>query len=155
MIKYAEQHISENDVKHVLKTIKSDFLTQGPLVEKFENTVTKFCRSKYGVAVNSATSALYLAYKSLGVSNGDIIWTSPITFVSTVNAAVHCNAKVDFVDIDIDTFNISIDLLTKKLEIAKLNNTLPKVITPVHLGGSSPEMKKKFINYLKNINLKF
>ena len=144
MIKYATQDISKQDILRVTKTLKSSFITQGPEVEKFEQKISRVCDVKYCVSVNSATSALFLAYKALGVSKGDYVWTSPITFVSTINSALHLQAKVDFVDINASTFNISASILKKKLEKAKSQNRLPKVITTVHLGGSSPNMREIF-----------
>ena len=100
MIKYAKQDVSLKDIQSVVKVLKSEYLRQGPVVDSFEKKVSSYCKSKYAIAVNSATSALHLAYLSLGLSRGDYLWTSPITFVSTANAALHCGAKVDFVDID-------------------------------------------------------
>ena len=135
MIPYSKQYIDKEDKKEVLKILNSQILTQGPIVEKFENKICKFVNSKYSLAVNSATSALHLACMAVGLKKGDLAWTVPITFAATVNCIVNCGAKVDFVDIDPDTFLISIKDLKKKLIIAKKNKKLPKVIIPVHLGG--------------------
>lgn len=142
MIKYARQDVSQKDMSEVLKVLKSDFLTQGPYIEKFEHKVAEFCKCNYSIAVNSATSALHLAYLSLGLTKGDRLWTSPITFVSTSNAAIFCGANVDFVDIESDSFNMSIEALEIKLEKAKIKNQLPKIIVPVHFGGQSCDMKE-------------
>jgi UDP-4-amino-4,6-dideoxy-N-acetyl-beta-L-altrosamine transaminase len=122
--------------------LRSDYLTQGPLVPAFELAVRTYCGAEYAVAVNSATSALHLACLSIGVTTGDVVWTTPISFVASVNCALYCGATIDFVDIDSKTYNISIDALTAKLEKAEQNGTLPKVIIPVHLAGQSCEMSR-------------
>ena len=92
------------------------------------------------MAVNSATSALHIACLALGVGPGDIVWTSPVSFVASANCALYCGAKVDFVDIDTDSFNISVSALTSKLEQAKKSSLLPRVVIPVHLAGQSSDM---------------
>lgn len=140
MIPYGRQDIDENDIKAVLEVLKSDWITQGPNVEAFENCVAKYCNAKYGVSANSATSALHIACLAIGLGEGDILWTSPITFVASSNCALYCGASVDFVDIDLDTYTISIPALTEKLEQAERIGKLPKVIVPVHLGGHSSDM---------------
>jgi len=142
MIPYGKQEITNEDIESVIQVLKSDYLTQGPVVPEFENVVTDYCNVKYGVAVSSATAALHISCLALGVERGDIVWTSPITFVASANCALYCGATVDFVDIDNLTYNISIDCLIDKLEIAKSENKLPKVLIPVHLSGQSCEMKK-------------
>lgn len=142
MIPYGRQNISEDDIQSVIEVLRSDFLTQGPIGTKFEKAVAKYCGARYGIAVNSATSALHLACLSLGVGPGDTVWTSAITFVASANCAVYCGAKVDFVDIDPVTYNMSVDYLEKKLIKAKKNNCLPKVVIPVHLCGQSCDMEK-------------
>ena len=142
MIKYATQDLSKKDIQEVIKSLNSDYLTQGPYIEKFEKKLSNYCKSKYSVAVNSATNALHLSYLALGLKKGDYLWTSPITFVSTANAARYCGAKVDFVDIDISTFNISLELLEEKLKKSKKIGKLPKIVVPVHLGGQSCDMRK-------------
>jgi len=140
MIKYAKQDVSLKDIQSVVKVLKSEYLTQGPVVDSFEKKVSSYCKSKYAIAVNSATSALHLAYLSLGLSRGDYLWTSPITFVSTANAALHCGAKVDFVDIDPISYNICIKTLEDKLNTAKKLGKLPKILVAVHMAGQSPDM---------------
>lgn len=140
MIPYGRQSISEEDIQAVVDVLKSDFLTQGPVVPAFEHTVATRCGSKYAVATNSATSALHISCLALGVGPGDIVWTSPITFVASANCALYCGAKVDFVDIDPRTYSLSLESLTAKLEKAELEGKLPKVVIPVHLGGQSCEM---------------
>ncbi len=139
-IPYGRQDVSEEDISAVIKALKSDFLTQGPLVPEFEKKISKFCGAEFGVATNSATSALHIACLSLGVGSGDIVWTSAITFVASANCALYCGAKVDFLDINQDTYNICLDSLKKKLLLAEKTNTLPKVIIPVHLAGQSCDM---------------
>ena len=116
MIKYGQQSIDQSDIDSVVDILKSDWLTQGPTVPKFEESVASKVGAKFGVASNSATSALHIAYMSLGLKPGDSVWTSPNTFVATTNAAIFCGAKVDFVDIDIETFNIDVNLLETKLK---------------------------------------
>lgn len=140
-IPYARQSISKNDIDAVQTVLKSDFLTQGPLVPAFENAISNYCNVEYSVATNSATSALHIACLALDVGPGDIVWTSPNSFVASANCAVYCGAKVDFVDIDQDTFTISIPALVAKLNYAKENKTLPKVVIPVHFAGQSCDME--------------
>lgn len=141
MIPYGRQHITDEDIQAVVDVLKSDFLTQGPVVPAFERAVCDYTGAKYGVAVNSGTAALHIACLALGLSKGDWLWTTPITFVASANCGLYCGAKVDFVDIDPVTWNISIDRLKEKLEKAKLENRLPKVIVAVHLSGLPCDME--------------
>ena len=141
MIPYGRQEISKDDIQSVIQTLKSDWLTQGPNVQNFEGLVAESVRSNFAVAFNSATSALHIACKSLNLKKGDIVWTSPNSFVASANAAIYCGAKVDFVDIDPLTYNLSIEKLEKKLIYAKKKNCLPKIIIPVHFAGQSCDMK--------------
>jgi UDP-4-amino-4,6-dideoxy-N-acetyl-beta-L-altrosamine transaminase len=140
MIPYGRQSISEADIEAVIEVLKSDYLTQGPVVPQFENAVAQYCGAEHAVAVNSATSALHIACLALGVGKGDIVWTSPISFVASANCALYCGAKVDFVDIDPHTYNLSIDCLKEKLAHAELIGKLPKVVIPVHLAGQPCDM---------------
>jgi UDP-4-amino-4,6-dideoxy-N-acetyl-beta-L-altrosamine transaminase len=140
VIPYGRQNISDEDIKSVVDVLKSDYLTQGPEILNFEKAIANYTNSKFGVAVNSATSALHISCMALGLSKDDILWTSPITFVASANCALYCGAKVDFVDIDSKTYNMSIKALSEKLEIAKKENKLPKIVIPVHLSGQSCEM---------------
>lgn len=142
MIPYGRQNISEEDIQSVVNVLRSDFLTQGSIVPEFEKAISTYCKVKHAIAVNSATSALHLACMALEVCKGDIVWTSPISFVASANCALYCEANVDFVDIDPRTYNISISRLAEKLENARKNNILPKVLIPVHLCGQSCEMDK-------------
>ena len=141
-IPYGRQNITRDDIKAVIKVLKSDLLTQGNLLEDFEYNLSKKVASEYAVAVNSATSALHIACLALGLSKGDYLWTSPITFVASANCGIYCGANIDFVDVDKNSALISIEALKKKLKKAKLENKLPKILIPVHLGGSSCDMKK-------------
>ncbi len=142
MIPYGRQNISEEDIAEVVETLKSDFLTQGPKAPLFEKIVSDYCGSKYGVSANSATSALHIACMALNLSIGDRLWTSPNSFVASANCALYCGAKVDFVDIDPSTYNLSTKALEKKLIQAKKDNTLPKIVIPVHFAGQSCDMEK-------------
>jgi len=140
-IPYGRQNISDEDIAAVLDTLRSDFLTQGPLVPEFEKKLAEYCGVAYGVAVNSATSALHIACLALGVGPGDAVWTSPITFVASANCARYCGADVDFVDIDPRTYNLCAERLAEKLEQAQAQGKLPKVVIPVHLAGQSCDMR--------------
>jgi len=135
MIPYARQSINDEDIRVVVDVLQSDWLTQGPAVERFEQAVAKYCGAAHAVAVNSATSALQLAYLALGLGKDDIVWTSPNTFVATANAALHCGAQVDFVDVDPRTYNLSVDLLEARLREAEQTGKLPKLVVPVHFAG--------------------
>lgn len=140
LIPYARQDINQADIDAVVDVLRSDFLTQGPAVPLFENTVAESCAARYAVALSNASSALHIACIALGVSQGDVVWTTPITFVASANCALHCGADVDFVDIDPRTFNMSVERLAEKLEQAKKQDRLPKVVIPVHLCGQSCDM---------------
>ena len=142
MIPYGRQSIDKYDIEAVEKILKSDWLTQGPTVENFEAEVCRYTGAPFGVAVNSATSALHVACIALGLGQGDILWTSPNTFVASANCALYCGAEVDFVDICPDTFNMSYEALRTKLIHAKKIGKLPKIVIPVHFGGQSCEMEE-------------
>jgi len=142
VISYGKQSINQDDIDAVVSVLKSDFLTQGPKVEEFENDLANYCNAKYSKVVSNATAALHLAYLAVGLKKGDILWTTPNTFVATANAALYCSAKVDFIDIDEKTYNISIKSLKEKLKQAKTDSNLPKLIVPVHFAGQSSEMKE-------------
>jgi UDP-4-amino-4,6-dideoxy-N-acetyl-beta-L-altrosamine transaminase len=140
MIPYGRQSISDADIQAVVDILKSDFLTQGPAVPAFEESVRAYCGAGHAIAVNSATSALHIACLALGVGPGSRVWTSPITFVASANSALYCGAQVDFVDIDPATFNMSPDALAVKLEAAERQGALPNVVVPVHMAGQSCDM---------------
>jgi len=140
MIPYGRQDISEDDIQAVADVLRSDYLTQGPVVPAFEKSVKDYCGAKFAIAVNSATSALHISCLALGVGPGDIVWTTPISFVASANCALYCGARIDFVDIDPLTYNMSMDCLSGKLEVAEKEGKLPKVIIPVHLAGQPCNM---------------
>jgi len=140
-IPYAKQSIDGEDVFAVVKTLRSDFLTQGPKVPEFEQAIAKYCNAVHAVAVNSGTSSLHLACLALGLGPGDTLWTSPITFVASANCALYCGASVDFVDIDPRTYNLCPQALEKKLQAAQLSGKVPKVVVPVHFSGQPCDME--------------
>jgi UDP-4-amino-4,6-dideoxy-N-acetyl-beta-L-altrosamine transaminase len=142
VIPCGRQTISEDDIEAVVEVLRSDFITQGPVVPRFEQAVADYCRVPHAVAVNSATSALHIACLALNVGPGDRVWTSPNTFVASANCARFCGAMVDFVDIDPGTFNMSTDALATKLAHAYTAGTLPKVVIPVHFAGLPCDMEK-------------
>ena len=125
-IPYSKQSINKEDIKSVVNVLNSEFLTQGPILPNFEKSVAEYCQSPYAIAVNSATSALHISCIALGLNKGDILWTSPISFLASANCALYCQANIDFVDIDIKTFNISIEKLEEKLKKADIEKKLPK-----------------------------
>lgn len=141
MIPYGRQDISEADIQAVLDVLRSDFLTQGPVVPAFEKSIAGYCGGQHAVAVNSATSALHIACLALGVGKGDVVWTTPITFVASANCALYCGALVDFVDIDPYTYNMSVECLAAKLVYAEQTGKLPKVVIAVHLCGQPCDME--------------
>jgi len=140
MIPYGRQEITPSDIDAVVAVLRSDFLTQGPAVARFEDAVAACCGGNYAVAVNSATSALHLACLALGLGPGDWLWTSPITFVASANCGLYCGAQVDFVDIDPWTYNLSPQALERKLVSAASRGLLPKIVVPVHLCGQPCDM---------------
>ncbi len=141
-IPYGRQSISAQDIQAVTEVLKSDWLTQGPCVERFEEDVAKYCGVEYAVAVNSATSALHLACLAAGLGHGGTLWTSPNTFVASANCGLYCGANVDFVDIDPLTYNMSADALAVKLEESSSKGRLPNVVIPVHFAGQSCDTEK-------------
>jgi UDP-4-amino-4,6-dideoxy-N-acetyl-beta-L-altrosamine transaminase len=142
LIPYGKQDINQADIDSVVNILQSDFLTQGPQVPLFEKTLLDYCCAEYGVAVNSATSALHIACLALGLEEGDWLWTSPNSFVASANCGLYCGAKVDFIDIDPKTYNLSAEALEEKLIQAKKDNKIPKIVIPVHFAGQSCNMKK-------------
>jgi UDP-4-amino-4,6-dideoxy-N-acetyl-beta-L-altrosamine transaminase len=139
-IPYGKQDINQADIDAVIDVLRSDFLTQGPKVPAFEECVAKYCGAQHAIAVNSATSALHIACLALGVGKGDSVWTTPITFVASANCALYCGAAIDFVDIDPQTYNMSVERLAEKIVMAEQAGTLPKVVIPVHLCGQPCDM---------------
>jgi len=150
---YSRQKISSIDIKTVSRVLRSEFITQGPEVKKFEYKICKAVKSKYSVAVNSATSALHVACMALDFKKNDILWTVPNTFVASANCAIHLGGKVDFVDIDYYSGNIDVRLLEQKLIKAKKNKKLPKILIPVHFAGL-PTHQDKIWKLSKKYNFK-
>ncbi len=144
MIPYGRQEITQADIDAVAEVLRSDFLTQGPMVPRFEEALTEHSGAKYALAANSATSALHIACLAVGLGPGDWLWTSPLTFVASANCALYCGAKVDFVDVDPRTYNLSPVELERKLVEAERKGVLPKVVVPVHLSGQPCDMAKIF-----------
>lgn len=140
-IPYGRQSIDENDIAAVEAVLRSDWLTQGPAIERFERTVADYCGVRHAVAVANATASLHIACLALQLGPGDTLWTSPNTFVASANCALYCGARVEFIDIDPLTLNLSVACLTRKLEQAARDGTLPKVVVPVHFAGQSCEME--------------
>lgn len=140
MIPYGRQNISEADIAAVVDVLRSDWLTQGPAVERFEQIITGYCQVGNAVVVCNATAALHLACRALELGPGDWLWTSPNTFVASANCALYCGAQVDFVDIDPVTYNMDVDALAAKLEQAERSGRLPKIVVPVHFAGQSCDM---------------
>jgi UDP-4-amino-4,6-dideoxy-N-acetyl-beta-L-altrosamine transaminase len=153
IIPYSRHCISEDDIEFVSKVLRSDFLTNGPIVEQFEKLLKKQFCSNYSTVVNSATSALHISCLAMGLGKNDILWTVPNTFVASANCAVYCNAEIDFVDIEEKTSLISVETLKIKLEIAKINNKLPKILIPVHLAGQ-PTLQEEIFKLSSEYNFK-
>jgi len=139
MINYGKQNINDEDIEAVINVLKSDFLTQGPIIEQFEKKVAQYCGARYAVAVSNATAALHIACLSAGLKKDEVVWTSPNTFVASANCALYCGGKVDFVDINEFTYNMDVARLEEKLKNAEIK---PKIVIPVHFAGQSCEMEK-------------
>lgn len=142
MIPYGRQEITQADIDAVTAVLRSDYLTQGAEVPRFEREVAARTKAKHAVAVNSATSALHIACLSLNLGPGDRLWTVPNTFVASANCGRYCGAEVDFVDIDPVTWNLSMPRLREKLARAKQVGKLPKVLVPVHFAGQPTEQEE-------------
>ncbi len=140
MIPYGRQEITQADVDAVVDVLRSNFLTQGPVVPAFEQAIAHYCGANHAVAVNSATSALHIACLALGLGSGDWLWTTPVTFVASANCGLYCGAQVDFIDIDPRTYNLSVPRLAEKLSLAEQQGKLPKVVVAVHLCGQPCDM---------------
>ncbi|WP_091189855.1 UDP-4-amino-4,6-dideoxy-N-acetyl-beta-L-altrosamine transaminase [Formivibrio citricus] len=139
-IPYGHQSIDDADIAAVEAVLRSDWLTQGPAIARFEAAVAARCGARYAVAVCNATAALHIACLAMGIKPGDRVWTSPNTFVASANCARYCGAVIDFVDIDPDTLNLSVDKLAKKLAEAERAGRLPQLLIPVHFAGQSCDM---------------
>jgi UDP-4-amino-4,6-dideoxy-N-acetyl-beta-L-altrosamine transaminase len=142
MIPYGRQSISEQDIQAVIEVLRSDCLTQGVNINAFERAVADYCGAESAIAVSSGTAALHLACRAIGFGPGDILWTSPNTFVASANCAIYCGGEVDFVDIDPRSYNLCVDALEQKLCKAESEDRLPKVVVPVHFSGQSCDMKR-------------
>jgi UDP-4-amino-4,6-dideoxy-N-acetyl-beta-L-altrosamine transaminase len=140
VIPYGRQDVTREDIEAVIAVLRSDYLTQGPVVPQFEKAVSDYCGLDHAIAVNSATSGLHIACLALGLGPGDMLWTTPVTFVASANCALYCGAGVDFVDIDPATFNMCVAALEEKLVRAEREGKLPKIVVPVHLCGQSCDM---------------
>lgn len=141
MIPYGRQSISEQDIAAVSEVLGSDWLTQGPAIERFERKVAEYCGAGFAVAVSNGTAALHAAVHAAGLGPGGLLWTSPVSFVASANCARYVGAEVDFVDIDPETLNMSSEALAAKLCAAEASGRLPDVVVPVHFGGSSADMR--------------
>jgi UDP-4-amino-4,6-dideoxy-N-acetyl-beta-L-altrosamine transaminase len=139
-IPYGRQDISQQDIDSVIDVLRSDYLTQGPVLPSFENAIANYCGANHAIALSSATAALHIACLALDLGPGDLLWTSPITFVASANCAIYCGASVDFVDINPLTYNMDVEKLSEKLVAAEKIGKLPKIVIPVHLAGQSCEM---------------
>lgn len=153
MIPYGRQHITNIELQKVREVMLSNNLTQGKLTPIFEKKLSQYTKSKYAVASNSGTSALHISCLSLGLKKNDIVWTSPNSFIASANCAEYCEAKIDFVDIDYKTGNMSVEFLEEKLIYAKKKKLLPKILIPVHFGGH-PTNQKKIWELSKKYNFK-
>ena len=142
MTPYSKQNITNKEIKAVTKVLKSKFLTKGPLINFFEQKIAKRVNAKFAVSSNSGTSSLHLACLALNIKKGDLVWTVPNTYAASANCAINCGAKIDFVDINSKTFNISVLELEKKLTQAKKKKKLPSVVIPVHFAGQPTDQKK-------------
>ena len=141
MIPYARQSIDDDDVASVVEVLRSDWLTQGPAIERFEHALTQYCGAAHAVVMSSATAALHAACAALDLGPSDTLWTSANSFVASANCALYCGASVDFVDIDPRTYNMSVEDLERKLVAAQSSGTLPKIVLPVHFAGQPADME--------------
>lgn len=141
MIPYGLHSVTQSDIKAVVEVLESEFLTQGPVVPKFEQAVAKKCGAGFGVAVNSGTSALHVACRALGLKSGDTLWTVPNTFVASANCGLYCGSNIDFVDIDPESWNMSVSQLEKRLIYANSVGRLPKIVVPVHFAGQPTDQE--------------
>ncbi len=142
MLPYGRQSLDEDDLAAVVGVLRSDFLTQGPAVPRFERAVEDFCGARHGIAMANGTATLHCAAKAMGLGHGDRLWTSPITFVASANAGRYCGAKVDFVDVDPGTALMCPQRLAEKLAAAEKDGTLPKIVVPVHFAGQSCDLPR-------------
>ena len=149
-IPYGRQDISQEDIKAVVDVLHSDWLTQGPAIKRFEEALSEMTGASYAVALSNATAALHVSCLALGLGPGDYLWTSPNTFVASANCGLYCGAKIDFVDIDLETYDISVEALEEKLIEAEKCGKLPKIVVPVHFAGQSCDMQA-----IKRLSVKY
>jgi UDP-4-amino-4,6-dideoxy-N-acetyl-beta-L-altrosamine transaminase len=142
MIPYGKQWVSDEDIAAAVEVLKSDFLTQGPEIDRFERAVAEYCGVEHAVAVSNGTAALHVACMAAGLGPGDLLWTSPITFAASANCGRYVGADVDFVDIEPATLNMDVDALAAKLAVAEAEGRLPKMVVPVDFGGLSCDMRR-------------
>lgn len=142
MIPYGRQSLDQADIDAVVAVLHSDWLTQGPTLERFEQAMALRCQADHAVAVCNATAALHIACVAAGLGPGDRLWTTPNTFLASANCGRYCGAQVDFVDIDPLTWNLDVHALTTKLEEAERDGTLPKVLVAVAFSGQSCDMRR-------------
>ncbi|MBI5139842.1 MAG: UDP-4-amino-4,6-dideoxy-N-acetyl-beta-L-altrosamine transaminase [Candidatus Vogelbacteria bacterium] len=145
-IPYATQWIEDDDLAAVVAALKSSNLTQGPIVAEFEKQVAQYCGAKYAIAVNSGTSALHIACLAAGISVGDEVVTSPITFVASANCVLYCGGRPVFADVDPATINIDPSEIEKKI------SPKTKAIIPVHFTGNPCDLESIY-NLAKKHNL--
>jgi len=141
VIPYGRQQIGCDEIDAVVEILQSDYLTQGPIVPQFEKAIAEKVGVKFGVAVSSATAALHISCLALGLGDGDLLWTSPNTFVASANCGLYCGARVDFIDIDPRTYNIDVEVLRSKLKKAEIIGVLPKIVVAVDFAGQSCDME--------------
>lgn len=139
-IPYATQWITAEDLQAVREVLQGDWLTQGPAVQRFEQAFAARHGVSHAVALSNATAGLHIACLALGVGPGQWVWTCPNSFVASANCALYCGARVDFVDMDPATRNMSVAALEEKLQQAQREGRLPAVVIPVHFAGLPAEV---------------
>jgi len=139
-IPYGWHHLDDADIAAVVEVLRHGLLTQGDVVARFEQAVAAYCGARHAVACNSATSALLLAYRALGLTTGNELWTAAIGFVATASSALHCGATVDFVDVDAASAHLDVVALEARLDAAARAGQVPRVLVPMHYGGRSCDM---------------
>lgn len=141
MINYGKHSINQDDIDAVVDVLQNHYLTQGSKVPEFEAALCEYTQAAYCTAVNSGTSGLHVACMALDIGPGDIVWTSPNSFAASANCALYCGATVDFVDIDRETRNLSVNALAQKIALSEQTNSLPKALVVVHFSGEPCNMQ--------------
>ncbi|MBI5258794.1 MAG: UDP-4-amino-4,6-dideoxy-N-acetyl-beta-L-altrosamine transaminase [Burkholderiales bacterium] len=141
-IPYSRQSITEDDIAAVTAVLRSEFLTQGAEVPRFEASFAALHGVAHAVAVSNATAGLHIACLALGIGPGSRVWTSPNSFLASANCALYCGATIDFVDIDPATRNLSVAALQRKLEQAERRGTLPQLLIPVDFAGLPADLRE-------------